>query len=157
MTWIQVILYLLSILAVKISILLLYRRISSQRKFRIATWVMLFVLVASTLGLILGAVFSCNPPAKAWDRSIPGTCRPAIALTYASGLVNIATDLMLLGLPLPVLWGIALPVRQKIGLSLILLTGSFVCIVSILRLVYSRATLDSMDYTYLSVKVMIWS
>ena len=45
-------------------------------------------------------------------------------IRIAVGIVNITSDLYLILLPLPAVWSLRLPLRKKLGLSTIFLTGS---------------------------------
>lgn len=79
-------------------------------------------------------------------------------LWYTNASVNIVTDLLLAIIPVPGLWGLQIPKRQKIALLGILTIGWFVCIVSILRLyalnVFAR---HQDDTTYYSAPTSYWS
>lgn len=50
-------------------------------------------------------------------------CEPSKAISYSVGIFNVVTDFYLLILPLPAVWSLQLPIRQKIGVSAIFLTG----------------------------------
>ena len=46
------------------------------------------------------------------------------ALSVTTGAVNVISDLYLVVLPLPAVWGLQLPLRRKIGVSAMFLTGT---------------------------------
>ena len=142
----------------KLSILLLFVRISPGRNFRILTWVFFITVMASSLALFLANLLSCLTIVRDWTTiSSANQCNIDGKFLKATSGVNIATDVVLLLLPLPIVRTIALPFKQKVGLGLILATGSFVCIISILRLHFSLATFTSPDPAWSSVDLLIWT
>ncbi|KAL8881747.1 MAG: hypothetical protein Q9198_001113 [Flavoplaca austrocitrina] len=54
-----------------------------------------------------------------------------------SGSINIASDFVILILPLPVLQRLQMPLAKKLRLSLVFSFGAFACVTSIVRIVYS--------------------
>lgn len=82
-------------------------------------------------------------------------------LSIVSGVVNLLNDLLLLLLPLPPVFKLHLPLKQKLGVLLIFLAGSVACVMSIMGLVYRRRgyssdgnTMWSRDTTYLQVPLL---
>ncbi|KAI9810235.1 MAG: hypothetical protein M1827_006369 [Pycnora praestabilis] len=130
----------------KFSILFFYHRLSPQRYFRMAcvglgTFVFLYSLPIS-----LSTVFACRPLSKAWDALVPtdvGTCidRGAIYIFVAS--INAATDLMILALPLPMLWKLEMPRKQKLAVGAVFAVGSL-----LIRLKELHPLLSSPDQTW---------
>ena len=54
-----------------------------------------------------------------------------------TGSINIASDFVILILPLPILLRLQMALAKKLRLALVFSFGSFACIASIVRLVYS--------------------
>jgi hypothetical protein len=109
----------------KMSLLLIFRRISIMPKHRLTIHVVMMVLVGYSIALILVLIFQCNPIARAWDVTIvTGSCvkRPAVYVVTAS--VNIVTDFAISLLPVPIVIGLKLPLPQKIGLGCMFAMGS---------------------------------
>ena len=74
--------------------------------------------------LILISCFSCKPIAFWWDGTIEkGTCFNLQAIWYTISGFQLATDLAVLALPIPVLVKLQLPRKQKITLVLVFLLG----------------------------------
>jgi hypothetical protein len=66
----------------------------------------------------------CLPVAYFWDKAIPGgRCLPEQPVWFGNGALNIATDLMILILPMPTFSKLQLAKKQKIGLMLVLALG----------------------------------
>ncbi|KAM0801902.1 hypothetical protein BDR22DRAFT_145079 [Usnea florida] len=71
--------------------------------------------------------------------------RPLIEIT---GAFSVVSDLYLVILPLPAVWSMQLPLRKKIGVSAMFLTGSVACIASILGLYYRVIEINTDDNTW---------
>lgn len=67
--------------------------------------------------MIVGSVLICHPLAFHWNTSIPGGyCGNFYALWLTIGVLNIVTDLVLLLLPMPCLYGLKLSFHKRLGL-----------------------------------------
>jgi hypothetical protein len=80
-------------------------------------------------------------------------------LDIANAVCNSVSDLLILALPIPVVWNLALTRRKKITLSLVFAMGSAGCIVSIIRLrsiiVYLQQ--GNNDLTFTITDFVVWS
>ena len=95
------------IAAVKISVLLLYLAVfRSNRVFRIATYILIGLVVSFGLSVLVAGLAMCNPIAKQWDPSINGTCGNSIDFYIITGAINLSFDLVILIWPLPMLWSV---------------------------------------------------
>lgn len=116
--------YNLSLTLTKLSIILLYLRLFVGKCFRRACWTVLALVIACGLWNIITTIFSCNPVAYYWDKSIRGgRCLNNMALWLSTAAFRIATDLAILALPMPVVLSLQLPRKQKIGLILVFAVG----------------------------------
>ena len=119
------VLYVPSMMFAKLAILLCYFRISAKRNFRIALYIAMGIVLAYSIALIFALIFGCNPIQKSWDLRITGgTCinRPAVYLS--NGILNVATDFMILLLPVPMIKDLHMPLRQKILVAAVFSVGS---------------------------------
>ncbi|KAK2803573.1 hypothetical protein FQN51_003335 [Onygenales sp. PD_10] len=82
-------------------------------------------------------------------------CINTLALWQA--ILNIASDALMLLLPLPLLWALHMPILQKIALGLIFTLGSLVIITSIIRITYIRDLQDKPDFTWYQATACVWS
>lgn len=105
-----------SLACTKYSILFQYLRIFPSKAFRIACFVMMGVVASYSSWAIVSGFVNCVPIAKFWDRSIKGNCLSFEALWFFNASMNIATDLSLLVMPMPLLSQLQLPRTQKIAL-----------------------------------------
>lgn len=62
-------------------------------------------------------IFACIPVQASWDKTIMGKCQSIRVSRDMNSIANIVTDFIILILPLPVIWRLALPRNQKIALS----------------------------------------
>lgn len=76
---------------------------------------MAVVATYSSWAIVSGYV-NCVPVAKFWNHDLPGTCLNFEAVWFFNASMNIATDVTLLILPMPLLVQLQLPRMQKIAL-----------------------------------------
>ena len=93
-------LYLFTTLAIKISILCLYRRIFTVRNFQRASLVSGLVVVAFALVAEVGALLSCRPVTKFWSRLEPGYCFNFDTCYLAIQATDVLIDTIILALPI---------------------------------------------------------
>ncbi|KAF2206736.1 hypothetical protein CERZMDRAFT_2900, partial [Cercospora zeae-maydis SCOH1-5] len=156
--WLMVIVYNLSLFCTKFSIMYQYLRIFPQKGIRIATYLLMAFVSCYATWRIISAIYTCNPPAAFWDHAIKDkTCQNRLALSLASTMLNMITDILITILPLPFLHKLQLPQRQKVALVGVFAIGGIVVIVSILRLPSLYHLMHSKDITYENAMAAIWS
>ena len=97
----------------KLSLLVVYLRLSPQKWFRVAAWFSIVVVVLYTTVITLLMLFHCHPVRRAFDFKIQtGHCLDAGILYMATAVSNILTDVMLFLLPTPMI------LKLKMGKSL---------------------------------------
>ena len=109
--------------AVKLSILLLYRRLFPIRRFHNIIYCVSAFMVCHTLVGVLVAIFECRPIEAAWEPFVKGDCVQLNTESIVGGILNIITDVVTLVLPLPLLWRLQISRSQKLQLTGIFLTG----------------------------------
>lgn len=82
--------------------------------------IILTYMVVST-GL---SIWQCQPIRGAWDKSIHPTCINLTKNWYANAGYSIATDVLILLLPMQPIWASQLPINQKRALMLVFAMGS---------------------------------
>lgn len=111
---------------VKTSALSLYLRLTPNKSFRRLALIMLVIVASQATANVLTCIFQCAPISYTWKQVIPnehGKCVNINAFYLANAALNILTDFMTYTLPMPMLWKLQLPKRQKIGLITILGLG----------------------------------
>ena len=120
----QPILYCLAAALPKLSILMLYLRIFTDRFSRVICWALVGILSVLAVINVFVVLFQCQPRSKAWNPTEPGHCHN-IELHFIWGTFpNIVTDLVMLILPLPVIYRLHAKPRVKLGLMATFLVGS---------------------------------
>ncbi|MCJ1466364.1 hypothetical protein MMC07_004983 [Pseudocyphellaria aurata] len=153
--------YLPLVWLVKLSLFLLLLQI-----FNGLRWMRYFVYFGVTLtGLFylsvsIVLIVLCAPRDGQSQTSYPlalasRRCEPSKAISYSVGIFNVVTDFYLLILPLPAVWSLQLPIRKKIGVSAIFLTGLVACICSIVGVVYRAPVSLNSDYTWTVIPLWI--
>ena len=133
-------------MATKTSILIFYLSLAkNQQVFRVATWSTLIVVNVAGLALTFLNIFQCRPVGAVFAASIPpsATCTDIVALYLSSAPVNIITDLAILFLPMPILTGLRLPLKQKIILVITFGFGFFVVAVDVVRIAYLQSAFQT--------------
>ncbi|EWC45467.1 hypothetical protein DRE_00866 [Drechslerella stenobrocha 248] len=115
------------------------------------------VILGVAYGLLV--IFYCVPVRAYWDPySYPdATCLSDEAAFISNAAVNIVLDCWLWVMPVPIVWSLRLPMRQRIGLVGVFGLGFFVCLAGILRLVYVIKTAYSYDRTWDGFSAWIWT
>lgn len=117
----------LTLVAVKISILLLYRSSFAGwafHKFAIVVNVTSAFVVAWGLALILVSIFTCKPIHAHWDITTPSTCINSGLFYFITAIAKICMDLFILSLPLRQVLQMQMPLKEKfLVLGLFLLGG----------------------------------
>ena len=108
----------------KISILLFYLRIFGTPRFRILSYVVGSLVLATGIGVFFATVFQCVPLERAWNNSTRGgSCFDQQAFYRYVSLPHIVTDLLILIMPLPFVWGLQKRLAQKLALTGVFLLG----------------------------------
>ena len=110
---------------VKISILLLYRRIFDTAAFRRKTLVVGILCIIWFFIAICLAIFECHPISAAFNPRMIYTDHCINIQAYYEGVTatNMGIDIIMLLLPVHMVWGLKLPIRQRIVLSSIFMLG----------------------------------
>lgn len=117
--------YSLTITVVKLSILMLYRRIFVTQGFKRTTTYVGVICLAWFLLAIFIDIFQCHPFEAAFNVKLLFTdrCIDLQAFYWGITAANVTLDVVLLYLPLHMVWGLKLPKRQKFVLSGIFMLG----------------------------------
>lgn len=113
--------------------------------------------IGYTLGTILAAFLVCQPLPYNWDTTIEGGhCGNEFLFYILTGSINIATDVVVLILPISSLIRLEMALYKKLILIGTFACGLFTCIVGALRL-QAIVTVDFNDYTYSIADAMTYS
>ncbi|KAI0128286.1 hypothetical protein BJ170DRAFT_322745 [Xylariales sp. AK1849] len=133
----------------KASILLLYVRIfGGVRWFR---WLCIFlttIVGMYCVASVTATIFQCSPVPRAWDKEIPGICIDNGKFWFANSGFSIATDIIILVIPMPLVYTLQIPRVQKIALVIVFALGIFVVVTSCLRITTINLQATTTDQTY---------
>lgn len=115
---------------VKASIVMLYIRIFSPPSlgwFRMTSRAMLVIVVAWTISSFFGTMLQCTPISTLWtvlEKDYENRCIDRAQFYWIVGMSNIVTDAMILLMPLPIIWELQIPTRQRLAVGGIFLLGA---------------------------------
>lgn len=112
----------------KLSLFLLYYRLFARHKW-MRIWVYLGIGAAALMyasSMIMYGYLCVPRRGQSWfDAILSSRChKQFIMIGYVRGPFNLLSDVFLLFLPLPAIWQLQLPLRKRVGLAGIFLTGS---------------------------------
>ncbi|OOQ85542.1 integral membrane protein [Penicillium brasilianum] len=152
------ILYTLCVASIKLSILMLYKRLFPVKPMDIAVKIVSLIIILWAACGILAGCFTCIPTEKLWNPMIPGGCMDLGRFYYGLQIPNIVTDAIILVMPMHTVWGLPISKAQKTGLSIIFILGFLTLIFDIVRLI-SLIDLSKAgdDITYTQVNPSVWT
>lgn len=119
------IIYCTSVVFPKLSILAMYLRIFPVKKvYRYNVLILMFIVAANGISGDLTSLLSCRPLATRWNPALRGDCINVTNYWRFISLANIISDVAILAFPLPVVWKLHISLPQKLGLTVLFLTGS---------------------------------
>ncbi|KAH6640034.1 integral membrane protein [Truncatella angustata] len=160
LSWIGPWVYVLCGSFAKLSLLVVYLRLSPGGWFKTWSWVAVGMVVLHTIVLVFLMVFSCTPVSKSWDITIPateGSCINVVALYFATAIANIITDVMVMVLPIPLIMCLHMPKWQKIGVIALFGFASATVVTSIVRCAALPALLNNNDQTWAISQASLWA
>ena len=110
---------------VKLSILVLYRRIFCTPAFKKSTILVGTAVMVWFIVTLFTDIFQCRPFQAAFDPQLLFTTQCINVKDYYRGITasNLCLDVIILYMPLHMVWGLQLRTRQKIAVSGIFLLG----------------------------------
>lgn len=150
------ILYVFNLVWTKLGILLMYYRVFRFPYFKIwaiiiGVFVCLWVICITFL-----FIFICVPVQKLWYPQIPGRCINQVGTWIANAVSTIATDLIILCLPIPQILKLQLRLSEKIAVLFAFSLGFFVVFASAYRFSV-LFTYDPMDSSYTLAPTVGWT
>ncbi|KAI1773216.1 hypothetical protein F4818DRAFT_453125 [Hypoxylon cercidicola] len=145
--------YVVGIWGFKMSLLLSYIRFVQGGYYTAA----IGIAVVCTLAHIAFAcvfLFLCTPIKKQWDPDVNwGSCAQAVPFYLSFSSLTICFDLLVIGLPFPVLVRSKIPLRRKVALLFLFALGIFVTVIQIIRI----QTISSLANYLDSARAIQWS
>ncbi|KAH6673517.1 hypothetical protein B0J14DRAFT_50180 [Halenospora varia] len=151
--------YLFAVAAVKVSVIYFYRRVfTSSNTFRKVTNGMLIFVLLWTIAFFFATVFQAWPVSWNWT----GVGKPIQynIMYYATCATEIAADLVILCLPIPMIKSLHLSKTRRWTVMGIFGLGGFCVIAAVVRLYYQvqiSSPAQVTDPTYQTIYILIWS
>ncbi|KAI1392810.1 uncharacterized protein F4822DRAFT_141699 [Hypoxylon trugodes] len=149
----------------KISIIIFLVRlmgVTAKRWQLFTLWGLSIVMVALNILAIVVIVRFCDPPAKQWDPSLPGTC-PSISPQFQSvaGTVQAAynafIDIVVAIFPTLVITKLNITRKMKIGLCFLMGGSIFAAVATIVKVYLIEQNLDNHDdITFAWASITLW-
>jgi hypothetical protein len=104
--------------------LLLYLRIMPQRIYRTTCWMLLTLVGLFAFATTVAGIFQCIPVEKAWIKSKEGHCYSLTRAWYANAGFSIATDFIILFLPIHMVYNLQRAKHEKMLLYAVFGVGA---------------------------------
>lgn len=143
---------------IKVSILHFYLVIFRQPIFMRSVYVVMGICVAWWIGSLFGTAFFCNPPENQFslDPADRAACGDSNTLYSAVASSDLAIDVIVIALPMPVLWSLQLPTAKKFALTLVFGIGFIIIAITAVRIKF-MLELDQSDITYSASQMALLS
>ncbi|KAJ5345291.1 hypothetical protein N7541_007784 [Penicillium brevicompactum] len=145
----------------KISLLWFCRRLIGKGHFALYNWAfilsMVFVGLSSGLFTII-SIFQCSPVRAYWQINPTESyhCMNDGAIVFSASVINIFTDFLVTTLPMPLIWSLKLPARQRLAVISIFALGAVVNVAGSVRTVYVwKSMVVGYDATWIGWPVLI--
>ncbi|OCK95967.1 uncharacterized protein K441DRAFT_63631 [Cenococcum geophilum 1.58] len=142
--------------SVKLAILAFYYRVFIVPIFQRIVLATAAFVVCWEIAITVTLALVCRPINTFWDDSVKGTCLNLVTFTYFTNISNLATDIWIFLLPIPVILRLQLPLSRKIGLCAIFSVGLATCVVSAIRITVVLGH-GSPDFTWATVSLGAYS
>ncbi|CAI6087901.1 unnamed protein product [Clonostachys chloroleuca] len=134
---------------------------TALKKFLIATYVSIAIIMVPSVVLIFIQIFQCKPIHWVWHgwrlAYYRDRCIDIHTITFVAAGLNIFQDLVVLLLPLPSLFRLKMEKRSKWGIIVMFSLGIFITITSCIRLRYVSLFGRSANPTWEYPEVLIWT
>ncbi|RPA78682.1 hypothetical protein BJ508DRAFT_378162 [Ascobolus immersus RN42] len=141
------------------SIVCFLLRLSPGRKLRVALRILLCAVISLAVTATFVTAFRCSNPARQWATNAHASekkCLDPMITGYIIPGIGLLLNILIYTLPLPLMWKLDLPMRQRIGLIALFQLGALGIVGCILQLSYSAVFLRSADPFWDTGPVLIW-
>ena len=112
-----------TVFLIKMSLLFLYWRTFTLKRFRYAVYVVGVIVIANAVETTFAFFFQCQPVEKFWKPKIQGHCVDQKLLITMTSLIYILTDFTIYTMPLPLIWHLQMSMKRRVELSIVFLVG----------------------------------
>ncbi|KAL7929769.1 hypothetical protein V8C35DRAFT_314744 [Trichoderma chlorosporum] len=145
----------------KLSLILFYYRLFHVSAFRNVLWFVLFLVVGWWIAIFVVCIVQCQPYDYFWkqyvDPTATGRCINIEHFFVGNAAASVATDFMILLTPIPMVWGLQMPIAQRMTVLGIFFLGGFACVAGLYRIFVELQMFKSIDLTWGMSQAFIWS
>ncbi|KAF2684220.1 hypothetical protein K458DRAFT_303568 [Lentithecium fluviatile CBS 122367] len=156
-------LYVVAICLVKFSILAFYLKLDHRKPTRYTVYFLMAFVFALSIVTFFVLLFVCVPPSLFWDpvgqALHPEKCMKQTTQQIffnVNGIMNIVQDVMIYVLPIPIVWKLQMPRRQKIALATLLCIGLVAVAAGCVRFYYVLFLANEKDIWYYMAPSLNW-
>ncbi|KAK2598161.1 hypothetical protein QQS21_005712 [Conoideocrella luteorostrata] len=152
--------YFAEVCLIKLSLTLFYLNIFPGKVIRRLRWGTAIFNVLYGIAFCATAIFQCTPVSYYWTQyfgTSPGRCVNINSFGWVNAAISIAVDVWMIAIPLNQVRKLKLQWNKKIGVIIMFLTGTFVTVVSALRLQSLIYFGNSTNPTWYLWPVAYWS
>ncbi|GKZ96529.1 hypothetical protein CBS115989_5485 [Aspergillus niger] len=146
--------FVVAVAAFRLAILCLYLEIFRGTVFRWCTIVTMAIVTLYCIASILTVALLCRPINANWNIMVNKTCGDVAKTEYASAGFNLAVDLLIVSLPMPIVWTLQMPKEKKVSVTAAFLLGLVTAGVNIERIIQTK-TCDQTNTTYCTLDASI--
>jgi hypothetical protein len=95
-----------------------------KKRFVASIHGLVLVLALYYIAITLVKIFICKPVEKFWNPKISGRCLNTNVIFVSDCVISLITDVVILVSPLPVIWGLQMDLKHKLGSSVVLVVGA---------------------------------
>ncbi|KAI0424430.1 hypothetical protein F5Y09DRAFT_324447 [Xylaria sp. FL1042] len=139
---------------IKLSVLFFFRRIFRVRVFILVNNVVIGLTAAWGIAYVFALAFQCVPPSTLWDKlesEYGSNCVMVLPFYLSFAFSDLILDVIIFILPVPHLYNLVMPTRQKFGVASIFFLGSLVVAIGIVRTIIYVWVVD-----FASTKPLLW-
>lgn len=119
-------------------------------------WVVIVGNIVQAVALFFLYIFQCSPREAIWNLLVAGKCLPIDKMLLWPGIVNVASDVLIILVPLLIIRRLQIGLRSKVTVFAIFGVGLLSLLSSIMRTVYTARFIKSTDPTYAVVPIAYW-
>ncbi|CAN9310169.1 unnamed protein product [Alternaria alternata] len=154
------VLYFIQIALLKLTLLFFFLRIFPKPMIRRLLWATVAFNCLNGVAFTFAAIFQCRPISfywTKWDKEGSGQCIDINGLAWTNAIISIVLDIWMLALPLFEVFNLQLSWRKKLSVAVMFCVGTFVTVISILRLRSLVNFAASANPTWDQADVINWS
>ncbi|KAF6822258.1 integral membrane protein [Colletotrichum plurivorum] len=162
--WVSRVFYAVALMTVKIGLLLFYLRLDHRPRMRWAVYGLMALVIGMGIAHIIISIIECMPPSVFWTSAgnfqiFSQHCMPPAtqqAFWDAAGVIVVITDVCLWLCPMPMIWTLQLPTRQKIAVSAVFALGVVSVAAACTRFYYVRKLANEKEIYQQFAESLIW-